>query len=110
MLIVVTGMPNARSCSCMAGRVSGPAGNIRSKRSRYDYLFLSLEYMPFSHRCLQEDYRVIAPSLRGFGGSTHPGDVQSSGTVFDAVGDLLCILKHANVEQAVVIGQVGSPV
>lgn len=94
----------------MAGRVSGPAGNIRFKRSRYDYLFLLLEHAPFSYCCLQEDYRVIVPNVRGFGGSTQPGDVQSSGTLFDAVGDLLCILEHANVAQAVVIGQVGSPV
>jgi hypothetical protein len=39
MLTVVTGMPIVPSCSCMAGRVSGPAGNIRFKRSRCDYLF-----------------------------------------------------------------------
>lgn len=52
----------------------------------------------------QNDYRIIAPNLRGFGASTHPEDVQSSGTLFDVVGDLLCILKHANVAQAVVIG------
>ena len=71
---------------------------------------LLLEEASFSYSCLQEDYRVIVPNLRGFGGSTQPGDVQSSGTVIDAVGDMLCILKHANVAQAVVIGQVGSPV
>ncbi|KAN0124484.1 epoxide hydrolase [Russula decolorans] len=52
----------------------------------------------------QNDYRIIAPNLRGFGGSTHPGDVQSSGTLFDVVGDIMCILGHANVTQAVVIG------
>jgi pimeloyl-ACP methyl ester carboxylesterase len=74
------------------------------------YLFLLLEGAPFSHRCLQEDYRLIVPNVRGFGGSTQPGDVQSSGTLFDAVGDMLCILEHANIAQAVVIGQVGSPV
>ncbi len=63
-----------------------------------------------SHRYLQKDYHLIIPNIRGFGGSTHPGDVQSSGTLFDSVGDMVCILKHANVAQAVVIGQVGSPV
>ena len=73
------------------------------------YLFLLLEDVPFSHRRLQNDYRIIVPNLRGFGGSTHPGDVQSSGTLFDVVGDMLCILGHANVAQAVVFGQVGSP-
>ncbi len=58
---------------------------------------------------MQHDYRVIVPNVRGFGGSTHPGDVQSSGTIIDVVGDMICILGHANVAQAVVIGQVGLP-
>jgi soluble epoxide hydrolase/lipid-phosphate phosphatase len=74
------------------------------------YLFLLLEDAPFSYRRLQNDYRIIALNLRGFGGSTHPGDVQSSGTIFDVVGDIMCIFGRANVAQAVVIGQVGSPV
>jgi len=52
----------------------------------------------------QDDYRIIVPNLRGFGGSTQPGDVQSSGTLFDVVGDIMCILGHANVAQVVVIG------
>jgi soluble epoxide hydrolase/lipid-phosphate phosphatase len=69
-----------------------------------------LEDAPFSYRRLQNDYRIIVPNLRGFGGSTHPGDVQSSGTIFDIVGDIMCILGHANISQAAVIGQVGSPV
>ena len=72
--------------------------------------FLLLEDVPFSYCRLQKDHRVIVPNVRGFGGSTHPGDVQFSGTIFDVVGDMICILKHANVAQAVVIGQVGSPV
>ena len=55
---------------------------------------------------LQNDYRLIVPNLRGFGASTHPGDVQSSGSFPDLVGDVMCILAHANVSQAIVVGQV----
>ncbi|TFY76836.1 hypothetical protein EWM64_g7177 [Hericium alpestre] len=54
----------------------------------------------------QDDYRLIIPDLRGFGSSTHPGDVKSSGTMFDLVGDLLCILKDAKVAQTVCVGYV----
>lgn len=50
------------------------------------------------------DYRLIVPDIRGFGASTQPGDVQSSGSIPDVVGDLLCILRQAGVSQAVVIG------
>lgn len=53
----------------------------------------------------QRDYRLIVPDIRGFGSSTHPGDVQSSGSMPDLVGDMLCILEHASVSQAIVIGQ-----
>lgn len=52
----------------------------------------------------QDDYRLIVPSLRGFGKSTHPGNVRSSGTLFDIVNDLDCILRHAGVEKAVCMG------
>ncbi|KAF8994589.1 Alpha/Beta hydrolase protein [Cyathus striatus] len=45
----------------------------------------------------QAEYRLIIPNLRGFGGSSHPGDVRSSGTMGDMVGDLMCILQHAGV-------------
>ena len=61
---------------------------------------------PFLNARLQSDYRLIAPDIRGFGASTQPGDVQSSGSIPDVVGDLLCILRHAGVSQAVVIGHV----
>ena len=91
----------------MVGRVSGPAGNIRFKSFRWDIPFLLLENAPFSYPCLQNDYRLIVPNFRGFGGSTQPGDVQSSGSLIDMVGDVMCILEHANVAQAIVIGQVG---
>ncbi|KIM42734.1 hypothetical protein M413DRAFT_444402 [Hebeloma cylindrosporum] len=52
----------------------------------------------------QEDYHLIAPELRGFGESTHPGDTKSSGTMGDMVGDLVCILEHAKVSSAICMG------
>jgi soluble epoxide hydrolase/lipid-phosphate phosphatase len=52
----------------------------------------------------QDDYHIIAPDLRGFGPSTHPGDVKSSGTMPDLVGDLLCILEHAGSPKAIAMG------
>ncbi|KAK7053783.1 bifunctional epoxide hydrolase 2 [Favolaschia claudopus] len=50
------------------------------------------------------DYRLIVPNIRGFGESTHPGGVRSSGTIPDIVGDLVCILQHASVSSAVCVG------
>ncbi|KAF8515770.1 Alpha/Beta hydrolase protein [Hysterangium stoloniferum] len=50
----------------------------------------------------EKDYNLIVPNLRGFGGSTHPGDVQSSGTMADMVSDLTCVLEHASVQHKVV--------
>ena len=44
------------------------------------------------------------PDLRGFGSSTHPDDVQSSGTMYDIAGDLVCILQHAGVREAICLG------
>jgi len=52
----------------------------------------------------KSNYRLIVPNIRGFGASTHPRDVQSSGSFPDLVGDVMCILEHARVSQAVVIG------
>ena len=34
----------------------------------------------------------------------HPGNTRSSGTLFDAVNDLDCILRHAGVEKAICMG------
>ncbi|KIJ53653.1 hypothetical protein M422DRAFT_25478 [Sphaerobolus stellatus SS14] len=50
----------------------------------------------------EKDYHLIVPDLRGFGSSSHPGDVESSGTMADIVSDLVCILKHAGVDHKVV--------
>jgi soluble epoxide hydrolase/lipid-phosphate phosphatase len=52
----------------------------------------------------RNDYHLVAPDLRGFGPSTHPDDVESSGTMGDMVGDLVCILEHARVKSAICIG------
>jgi soluble epoxide hydrolase / lipid-phosphate phosphatase len=69
-------------------------------RSRIKNVFL----FSFVKYCLQDDYHLIVPDLRGFGSSTHPDDVQSSGTMGDMVGDLVCILEHANVKSAICVG------
>ncbi|TDL17638.1 alpha/beta-hydrolase [Rickenella mellea] len=52
----------------------------------------------------QNEYHIIAPDNRGFGSSTHPGDVESSGTMGDLVGDLVCVLHDAGVKSAVCLG------
>ncbi|KAJ7886170.1 Alpha/Beta hydrolase protein [Mycena olivaceomarginata] len=43
----------------------------------------------------KEDYHLVVPDLRGFGESTHPGDVRSSGTIPD---------MHAGISSAVCVG------
>ncbi|KZV66779.1 alpha/beta-hydrolase [Peniophora sp. CONT] len=50
----------------------------------------------------QSDFRLIIPNLRGFGDSAHPGDVRTSGTMPDLVGDLRCILDAAGAKDPVV--------
>ncbi|KAJ4467868.1 Alpha/Beta hydrolase protein [Lentinula aciculospora] len=52
----------------------------------------------------KRDYHLIIPDLRGFGSSTHPDDVKGSGTLYDLVGDLQCILEDANVDSGVCVG------
>ncbi|KAJ7165588.1 alpha/beta-hydrolase [Mycena crocata] len=52
----------------------------------------------------REDYHLVVPDLRGFAESGHPGDVRSSGTIPDMVGDLVCILEHAGVSSAICVG------
>ncbi|KLO13848.1 alpha/beta-hydrolase [Schizopora paradoxa] len=52
----------------------------------------------------QDQYHLIALDQRGFGSSTHPGDVESSGTMGDLVGDLVCVLQDAGVETAICLG------
>ncbi|KAF8226853.1 alpha/beta-hydrolase [Tricholoma matsutake] len=52
----------------------------------------------------ENDYHLVVPDLRGFAESQHPGDVQTSGTMGHLVGDMVCILKHANVNSAICMG------
>ncbi|KAI0314136.1 alpha/beta-hydrolase [Amylostereum chailletii] len=52
----------------------------------------------------KDDYRLIIPDSRGFGESTHPGDVKTSGTMPDLVDDLSCILRDSNVAKAICVG------
>ncbi|XP_006460446.1 hypothetical protein AGABI2DRAFT_184905 [Agaricus bisporus var. bisporus H97] len=51
-----------------------------------------------------ENYRLIAPDLRGFGYSSHTQDFKSSHTMGDIVQDLTCILEHAGVQSAICMG------
>lgn len=52
----------------------------------------------------QDEYHIIAPDHRGFGSSEHPGDVESSGTMGDLVGDMVCALENSGVEKAICLG------
>ncbi|EPS99751.1 hypothetical protein FOMPIDRAFT_1050327 [Fomitopsis schrenkii] len=52
----------------------------------------------------KNDYHLVVPNIRGFGGSGHPDDVRSSGNWADIVGDLVCVLEHAGVENAICLG------
>ncbi|KAI0782257.1 Alpha/Beta hydrolase protein [Abortiporus biennis] len=52
----------------------------------------------------EKDYHLILPDHRGFGDSTHPGDVETSGTWGDIVGDIVCVLQHEHVTEATCIG------
>ena len=57
--------------------------------------------------CLfQNNYRLVAIDVRGFGGSSHPSDIQSSSTMADITGDLTCVLEHAGVPSAICLGYV----
>jgi soluble epoxide hydrolase/lipid-phosphate phosphatase len=48
---------------------------------------------------------LLVPDNRGFASSTHPGDVEASGTIGDTVGDMVCVLDNAGVQQAICVGQ-----
>ncbi|KZV81422.1 alpha/beta-hydrolase [Exidia glandulosa HHB12029] len=51
-----------------------------------------------------KEYRVIAPNLRGFGGSGFPGKVKDDGTFFDIAADLNCVLEKEKVSKATCVG------
>jgi pimeloyl-ACP methyl ester carboxylesterase len=48
-------------------------------------------------------FRAIAPDLRGFGQTDGPED-PASYTVVDVIGDLVGILDHLGIDQAVIVG------
>nr|GAT47192.1 alpha/beta-hydrolase [Mycena chlorophos] len=50
------------------------------------------------------EYRLIVPDVRGFGSSTHPGDIRSSGTMDDIARDMFCVLEKAGVQSSICIG------
>ncbi|KAG8895099.1 hypothetical protein FRC01_012568, partial [Tulasnella sp. 417] len=52
----------------------------------------------------ENDYRLIATNIRGFYKSTHPGDVHTGGAYSDFVSDLICMMDHAGIESAVLVG------
>jgi len=52
----------------------------------------------------ERDYHLLVPDHRGFASSTHPGDVEASGTTGDMVGDMVCVLDRAGVQQAICVG------
>ncbi|KAK7211760.1 hypothetical protein V2G26_018938 [Clonostachys chloroleuca] len=53
---------------------------------------------------LGKDYRLIIVELRGFGDSEHPDDLISSNSMLDVVGDITCIMDHANVQAGICMG------
>ena len=53
----------------------------------------------------EKEYHLLVPDHRGFASSTHPGDVEASGTIEDMVGDMVCVLDRAGVQQAICVGQ-----
>jgi len=52
----------------------------------------------------EKEYHLLVPDQRGFASSTHPGDVEASGTIGDMVGDMVCVLDHAGIQQAICVG------
>lgn len=52
----------------------------------------------------QDDFHLIIPDLRGFGASTFPDDVESSGQMQDLISDLVCVLEDAHVSETICMG------
>ncbi|KIJ59773.1 hypothetical protein HYDPIDRAFT_183893 [Hydnomerulius pinastri MD-312] len=52
----------------------------------------------------KDEYHLVAIDVRGFGGSTHPEDVESSSNLADIAGDLTCVLEHLDVSSAICLG------
>ena len=85
----------------MAGRVCGAVGAGKLNISRH---FVFLTDIRSLMDLFQNDYRMVAIDVRGFGGSSHPSDIQSSSTMADITGDLACVLEHAKVTSAICLG------
>src|SRR4051812_7116655 len=48
-------------------------------------------------------YRVVAPDMRGYGGSSVPADVQAY-AITDLVGDMVALLAALGESQACIVG------
>lgn len=87
------------------GLVFGAHGLIRYRNSKYvlrQATSITL-YISNAEILIQHDYHLVIPDLRGFGSSTHPGEVKGSGTMYDLVGDLKCILDDVKTTSESVI-------
>ncbi|MBM4175971.1 MAG: alpha/beta hydrolase [Ignavibacteria bacterium] len=70
---------------------------------------LLIHGFPLSHKIwepqinflVKQNFRVIAPDLRGFGNSTSPGEVWE---INDFADDVIALLDHLNVKKCSVIG------
>ena len=98
-----TQMQHVPSSSCTAGPASGAPGPTKSSISVYVPAPNPLHKLTntLAH---QPSYSLLIPTLRGFGPSTHPGDVQTSGTIPDLVADLACVMRAAAVPVATCVG------
>lgn len=87
----------------MDGQAFGALGQSRLKALKsVPSLSDTEKRLTFLHQ--DENYRLIAPDLRGFGYSSHTQDFKSSHTMGDIVQDLICILEHAGVQSAICMG------
>lgn len=84
----------------MDGRDYGVSGQTKLPTSLY---VISSQSDSFFHAC-QPSYSLLMPTLRGFGPSTHPKDVQTAGAIHDHTRDLFCIMRTAQVSKVVCVG------
>ena len=48
-------------------------------------------------------YRVVAPDMRGYGGTSAPADINAY-SILDLVGDMVALVKALGETQAIIIG------